>query len=126
MRNSMHRSGILILTHHVSVLCHGDTVKNIVAGIKKLVSSTLYVHVANTSPQQVSSNFQSNQEHLEYLLKSPSSSSYQVKKRHFSSDVFPFLTQFYSEASHQCRELDVNILLHNIGFHQSLPVCLQR
>lgn len=126
----MHHSGILILTQHVSVLCHGDAVKNIVAGIKKLVSSNLYVHVANTTTQQISPCLDFNQDHLELFLKSPTSninsSTCQTKKRLFSSQVFPFLTKFYSEASHQCRDLNVNILLHNIGFHHNNPVCLQR
>uniref|UniRef100_F6T7H6 Bifunctional coenzyme A synthase n=1 Tax=Ciona intestinalis TaxID=7719 RepID=F6T7H6_CIOIN len=98
----MHRSGILVLTNHVSVLSYGDTVKRIVAGVKKIVDSTLYVHVENTC--NVS----------QILNTHPSTSN---TPRSFSSDIFPFISKFYEEAASQCEDLDVNILLHNIGQH---------
>jgi len=45
----MHRSGILVLTKHVSSLCRGNAVKHIVARIRDKISSTVYVHLENTS-----------------------------------------------------------------------------
>ena len=115
----MHRSGILILTHHVSSMCHGDALRNIIAGVKKVVSSTLYVHVANTSPHQPTLTSQNN---LGQLLKTEGDSiNYRLEERCFTSDVIPFISRLYTEASLQCRDLDVNILLHSIGYHHSTP-----
>ncbi|XP_002131624.2 bifunctional coenzyme A synthase [Ciona intestinalis] len=115
----MHRSGILVLTNHVSALSYGDTVKRIVAGVKKIVDSTLYVHVENTCnvSQIKTSSF-------EFSLKShPNTSN---TPRSFSSDIFPFISKFYEEAASQCEDLDVNILLHNIGQHSGRRKTLQR
>jgi len=125
--NNMHCSGILILTSHVSSFSHGEVVKNIVSGIKKLVSSTLYVHVANTSPCKHISEPHKTYEQLSQLLKIDSNHlSYHNHERRFARDVFPFLYKFYDETSRQCRELDVNILLHSIGYHHNSPFNLQK
>ena len=120
----MHRSGILILTNHVSSLSHAEVVGNIVAGVKKIVSSTLYVHLANTSCKPVTESHKTF-EQLSQLLKTETTPmSYQSHERRFASDVFPFLYKFYDEASRQCRHLDVNILLHSIGYHHNSPIDL--
>uniref|UniRef100_H2ZE74 Bifunctional coenzyme A synthase n=1 Tax=Ciona savignyi TaxID=51511 RepID=H2ZE74_CIOSA len=115
----MHRSGLLVLTNHASVLCCGDTVKQIVAGVKKLVHSTLYVHVENTSfiPPQQQSTF------VPSLATNPKALN---STNSFSSDIFPFISKFYEETSHQCEDLDVNILLHNIGCRNQGKKILQR
>ena len=124
----MHHSGILILTQHVSSLCHGEIVKNIVAGVKKMVSSTLYVHVANTNPCKPTSElFKEPYKQLSQLLRTESSSlPFQNEERQFAFDMFPFLYKFYDETSNQCRELDVNILLHGVGYHHNSSCRLQK
>nr|CAB3232481.1 bifunctional coenzyme A synthase [Phallusia mammillata] len=115
----MHRSGILVLTKHVSSLCHGDVVKHIVAGVKKVVSSTLYVHVENASSKSnACGDFNPNDaDILSRLLQGAEKVDVQPKNvpEEFSPDVFPFLWKFYSEAASQCHGLDVNILLHTVG-----------
>ncbi|CAK8674916.1 bifunctional coenzyme A synthase-like [Clavelina lepadiformis] len=108
----MHRTGLLILTNHVSSLCNGDYIKHIVAGVKRIIKSTLYVHLENTSPVIKDARCLASLENFQSPVDVSSSRSEHAT---FSKDVFPFLSKFYSEAAMQCSNLDVNILLHNIG-----------
>jgi len=96
----MHDSGLLILTKHISHLCRGNNISNLVSNVKNIVTNKLYIHLANISngsPKDDQSLCQ----------------NYNVLQQNSSSEIFTFLMKFYSEAAEQCGELDVNVNLHN-------------
>lgn len=110
----MHRNGLLVLSTHVSALSKGDTVLKILKNVKKLVKSTLYVHLNNAHEPYSDTKNSSLNDLLSQGLLAQSKAGCS-----FHADVIPFVTKFYSEASLHCNDLDVNVLLHNIGTDSS-------
>lgn len=119
----MNRASLLILTTHVSSLCKGETVKNIIRNVKNCVVSTVYVHIHNTHPlaKQFADEARpklNKNETITRILNIPTQLNRQnadLQSCHFSSDVLSFVKKFYSEASLHCSDIDINILLHNVG-----------
>jgi len=110
----MYESGLLILSNHVSYLTR-EFISTILSDVKKIVSTKLYIHLNNFRHNE-SYQRQGNQ-----ILLQPT-----------NSDLLSFLNKFYSEAALQCKDLDINILLHNVNttnetkcHHLNMPVnCL--
>ena len=96
----MHDSGLLILTKHISHLCRGNNISNLVSNVKNIVTNKLYIHLANISNRSPKDD--------QSLCQ-----NYNILQQNSSSEIFTFLMKFYSEAAEQCGELDVNVNLHN-------------